>query len=114
MAEGEPYYNGLVIEALACKFRELHVNEARRQSLDDSAENLSDYYSLPENIRQFYRVMAIHVLEHLEGSIKVMQFYAKPGNWIEITEDMASSKNVFDDMGELARQKLRELGFSEF
>lgn len=106
-----PYYNLVMIEAVSRRFRELQQAEALKQNngvLDSEA--MTEYDDLPENIKEFYRVLARHVLNRFEGAVFALRFYADDKNWLEIKESGIESKNVFDDCGERARMELVKLG----
>ena len=51
------------IESLAEKFHEIYQKEARKQN---DIRHADDYKSLPENIKEFDRVLAKYVIENYE------------------------------------------------
>lgn len=112
-----PYHNFLVQEAIAKRFREIHQQEADRQSLRyaDSQDEFPNYDDMPENFKEFYRVLARYVLDRLSNSVKALQYYADEKNWLELMDNGGDmrvlGKNAYDDMGHIARKVLEEMGF---
>jgi len=109
MEAGNEFQDYIAVEALAKRFRDLHCEEGVRQSIDPWSTDFCEYNMLPENIKDFYRVQARHVLSSLKGCIATIKFYAKGDNWLEISGE-GVVKNAFDDMGERARAQLLEMG----
>lgn len=107
-----PFHDYVAIEALAKKFRDLHREEGKRQSIDFGDTDFCEYNELPENIKDFYRVLARHVIGSLDNCIKALQFYADTKSWLEIL-DNGVVKNAYDDMGEKARIQLKEMGLDK-
>ena len=109
----EPYYNFAVVEAISRRFRELQQEEAKKQNggIVD-AENMTVYDDCPDSIKEFYRVLARYVLGRFESAIMALKFYGLEENWIEVVDNsVVQQKNVFDDMGEKARDVLQKIGY---
>lgn len=112
MSNDNPIYDFLVIEAISKRLRELQRQEAMRQDAGNvDPDTMVEYDKLPENIKEFYRVLARHMNSKIEGAVETLKFYGEPDNWLEVSDSGVKTGNVFDDMGKRANKALDDLGF---